>query len=88
MENQNKITKTNKNRRKFLKLLAFGGVALVATRVFGKKMSALATPLSSRTKSGEKKKVSGEQIDIVENENEVVFMDKKTREEIFILEKN
>jgi hypothetical protein len=86
MKNQNKEAKMDKGRRKFLKFLAFGGIALIAAKVFGKKMSALAMPTSSKPEA--KTKVSGEQIDIVENEDRVVFVDKRTREEIFVLEKN
>lgn len=89
MKKQNKKAKTDKGRRKFLKLLAFGGVALFAAKIFGGKVAALAAPVSA--KSGDKKignRVSSDQMDVVENEDNVVFLDKKTKEEILILEKN
>ncbi|MFA4999194.1 MAG: hypothetical protein WC519_00435 [Parcubacteria group bacterium] len=85
-------SKTNEKRRKFLKLLAFGGIALVAAKIFGNKFAALAAPAASlaggQGKKTENKKVTGEQVDVVENETQVAFVDRRTGEEIFILEKD
>jgi hypothetical protein len=81
--------KTDKGRRKFLKLLAFGGLALAAARLFGSKTTALAAPVPSHPPAGgPAKKSASERIDIVDRDDEVVFVDKKTGEEILILEKD
>jgi len=88
-----KNKKTDKGRRKFLKLLAFGGLALVAAKLFGGK-TALAAPVPTRAPSGEPdkktgaKKAAGEMIDIIDKNDQVVFVDKRTGEEILILEKD
>lgn len=88
-----KNKKTDKGRRKFLKLLAFGGLALVAAKLFGGK-TALAAPVPARPLSGNSekktgsKKASGEKIDIIDKNDQVVFIDKRTGEEILILEKD
>jgi hypothetical protein len=86
MESQNKRAEINERRRRLLKFLVFGGVGFVLYRIFGKSVSALATATLSR--SDTKKKILGKQIDMVENDNEIVFKDTQTGEEIFILEKN
>jgi len=89
-----KNKKTDKGRRKFLKLLAFGGLALAAAKLFGGKTAALAAPVPPRPLSGnsEKKtgsnKAAGEKIDIIDKNDQVVFVDKRTGEEILILEKD
>ncbi len=89
-----KSKKTDKSRRKFLKLLAFGGLAIVAAKLFGGKVAALAAPVPSRPpakdpdKKEEPRKTASERIDIVDDGDQVVFVDKKTGEEILILEKD
>jgi hypothetical protein len=85
-----KNKKTDKGRRKFLKLLAFGGLALVAAKIFGGKSAALAAPVPVRP-TGKKTggdKTASEEIDIIDKNDQVVFVDKKTGEEILILEKD
>ncbi|MCK9187475.1 MAG: hypothetical protein PHS16_03030 [Candidatus Colwellbacteria bacterium] len=95
-----KIIRINRNRRKFLKLIAFGGVSLLAMKFFGSKALALASSASAKSASSSKKdrakqvaetdnsSVSGKDINMVENDNGVVFVDRRTGEEIFILEKD
>ena len=78
----------NSSRRKFLKLIAFGGVAAVAGRFLGGKALAFADP-----KPGKKNRQSSEQdqipedIKTVRRGKNVVFVDRSTGDEIFILER-
>jgi hypothetical protein len=92
MKKINKRKVANKNRRKFLKVVAFGGIALFAMKLFGGKIFALAAsypPKRKRVENESKKiRTSESDIDMVENHNGVVFVDKRTGEEIFILEKD
>ena len=96
-----KIIRINRNRRKFLKLIAFGGISLLAMKFFGGKALALASSASAKSAGSSKKgrakevaetgsgsSVSGKDISMVENDNGVVFVDRRTGEEIFILEKD
>ncbi|MFA5052721.1 MAG: hypothetical protein WC565_01560 [Parcubacteria group bacterium] len=80
--------KTNEKRRKFLKLLAFGGIALVAAKLFGNKLTALAAPVSALPKKKESQKTFGDKVNMIEDDKQVAFIDKRTGEEIFILEKD
>jgi hypothetical protein len=98
MTTKRKTSKTDKNRRKFLKLVAFGGVALLFAKLFGDKIVALAATQPERKNNRRKdiptptetfqKRTSGKDIDMIENDEGVVFVDKRTGEEIFILERD
>ncbi len=66
----------DKNRRNFLKIAAFGGVALVAGKVFGPKLMDMLTPKTHK---------DFERFDVTET-NDKFSISTKDGEEIFIMD--
>lgn len=77
----------NSDRRKFLKVLAMGGAVMVAGRVLGKGALALASGGEGKKKTKAQGNQLPEDIQTVRRGKNVVFVDKSTGEEIFILER-
>lgn len=69
----------NEGRRKLFKVAVFGGISLLVGKFFGKQVMAFAS-------QGEKQSDGTENIATKQDEDRVVFFDRKTGEEIFVLD--
>jgi len=79
----------NSDRRKFLKVLAMGGAVVVAGRILGKGALALASGGENKKKgvNNNQDNQLPQDIQTVRRGKNVVFVDRSTGEEIFILER-
>lgn len=77
----------NSDRRKFLKILAMGGAVVVAGRVLGKGALALAAGDDKKKSPKNQDNQLPEDIKTVRRGKNVVFVDRSTGDEIFILER-